>query len=507
MSIKMSKENICINQLIGQKEETFLVQNDAIVPDIKPDALNVMSSNGNICIYKKEIQDGKIRFDGSVYIYTIYVADDEKNSIRTINSSLDFSKTISLDGVKDNMQLKSLAEIKSIDCKVLNGRKINIQANIKIGVEVYSNENIEIVQDLENISDLQKLNKVYNINSLLGSGTTKAYAKDTIKIPAEDNLMEIVKVSKDIENEDTKISYNKVLAKADAKIKIVYLTEDGRINSVISGIPIMGFIDIQNINEDNICESSYELRNILVKPNNVDDHSIYVELEVGIDCFVYENKSIDIIEDLYSPSILLKYEQKNAKIMQNKRKIKQICNIRQKENIPEIENNKICDVEVKPIIVSSQITDGRVTYECEIELVFLYEYSDTGRLESKSVIEPFTFNVINDTIKSNEQINTNIAITSQDFIIMPEKIVDMKIDLEFMLELAQMQDISIIKNVEEDDKILQERCSIIIYYTKPGDTLWNIAKRFKSTVEEIAKINEIENPDIIMQGEQLFIPR
>ena len=38
-------------------------------------------------------------------------------------------------------------------------------------------------------------------------------------------------------------------------------------------------------------------------------------------------------------------------------------------------------------------------------------------------------------------------------------------------------------------------------------TLWNIAKRFGSTVAEIVKINEIENPDVIMPGEQLFVPR
>ena len=507
MSIKVSKEDICINQLIGKKEEIFLIQDDEIVPDIKPDVLNIISSNGNVCIYKKEIQDGKIKFDGSIYIYTMYVADDENASIKTISSSLDFSKTISLEGINENMQLKSSADIKNIDCKILNGRKINIQANVKIKVEVYSDESMEIVKNIEDISNLQKLNKNYNINLLLGSGTTKAHAKDTIQISVEDNLSEIAKAKVSIINQETKVSYNKVLAKADAEIKIVYITDEGKINSITAQMPVMGFIDIADVSEDNICEASYELKNILIKPNNASEHSIYVEVELGIDCFVYENKSIDIIEDLYSPTIGLKYEQKRAEIMQNKKQFNQICNIRKQKTISEIIGKKICDVEVKPTIVNTQISDGKIIYEGELELVFLYLSPDGGRLESKSIIEDFSFDAIVDNISLNYQINTNVYVLAQDFIVLPDESVDIKVDLSFMIELAKIDNINIINNVEEDNINITERCSIVIYYTKLGDTLWNIAKRFGSTVGEIVRINEIENPDSLMPGEQLFIPR
>ena len=51
-----------------------------------------------------------------------------------------------------------------------------------------------------------------------------------------------------------------------------------------------------------------------------------------------------------------------------------------------------------------------------------------------------------------------------------------------------------------------ERFSVVIYFVKPGDTLWKIAKEFKSTVSNIAKLNDIENENNINVGEQLFIP-
>ena len=76
MSIKLSKNNLCINQIIGQKTEKIVIEGDEIVPDVKPDILNVVSANGNVCIYKKDVQDGKVKLDGSVNVYVIYIADD-----------------------------------------------------------------------------------------------------------------------------------------------------------------------------------------------------------------------------------------------------------------------------------------------------------------------------------------------------------------------------------------------------------------------------------------------
>ena len=64
------------------------------------------------------------------------------------------------------------------------------------------------------------------MNSLVGQNSSKTSAKETIVIDSTDNLEEILSVDFNIVNKDTKISYNKVLAKADVEIRILYLTDD-----------------------------------------------------------------------------------------------------------------------------------------------------------------------------------------------------------------------------------------------------------------------------------------
>lgn len=47
----------------------------------------------------------------------------------------------------------------------------------------------------------------------------------------------------------------------------------------------------------------------------------------------------------------------------------------------------------------------------------------------------------------------------------------------------------------------------MVYVVQPGDTLFDIARRFGVTVDELAKLNNISNPNVIYPGQELKIPK
>lgn len=506
MLVEAAKDTLCINQIIGQKRDTAIVEEDFVVPDVKPDILNTVSTNGTVCIYKKEIMDGRLKIEGCINAYIIYLADDERNQIRSLNTNLNFSQTIDFSDLKIGMMVQSDIGIKSIECRVLNGRKINVRAILDVDLRAYSNEELEFVKQIDTIKDIQLLKEKFNINSLLGMGNTKVYAKDTVVIDNIDELAEIMKVNIDIKNKETKVSYNKILVKADAIVKIMYLTQDNRICTKTASIPIMGFVDMPDVSDENICDVNYEIKNILLKPNSIEEHSIYVEVEIDVNCNVYKNLNLDIIQDLYSPSINLIYKQKIIEAMAQKERIRDLCPIREKQFVSEIGNNKIYDVDVRPYIVSESAMKDRIVYQGEIELKFIFSAGDNTKIEAKTIIIPFDYNMNCPGAMPTSKVNTSIEVSMEDFVVMPDESIDIKIDLQFEVEFHKNQNLNVIQeiNIEENRDI--ERYSIIIYFTKPGDSLWKIAKRFRSTVDAIATLNGIEDENKIGVGEQLFIP-
>lgn len=509
MEVQVSKENICINKLVAEKKELIFVNSDMIVPDSKPDILNTINVSGNVCLYKKEITEDKVKLEGCINTYIMYLPDSKDDNLRALNCNLDFSENIAVPGIKDGMTLNTKCIIRDIECKVINGRKISIKASVEVNMKIYSNEDVEVINKIINIDDIQTLQENLCVNSLIGKGKTSVYAKDTLNIEQNDEFAEILKVDINLVDKDIKISYNKVLAKAEAEVKIMYLTEDNRIGRVEGRIPVVGFIDIQNISEDNICDVNYELKNMLVKPNSPEEHSIYIELEIEESCMAFEKRKVSLIQDLYSPTRNLEFSQKRISSSSDKCEISKEFTVKDSVKIPEISESSILDVEVVPNLVNTQITNSQITYSGDLNLNFIF--NNESSINSRSAKMPFEFSIDNENRSDKINVETDISVQSTNFEMQTRGEMLGEIELEFDSKTNRNVIMNIIDNVEfsneqsgADD---EDYDSLILYITQPGDSLWKIAKRFNSTVDELKRMNGIENENTIMVGQKIYIPK
>lgn len=503
MVLETSKNQIILNQKVGQKKEIRSVETDIIVNDIKPDVLKVISTNGTVSIYKKEVMEQKVRIDGTINTYIIYLADDEHGSMRSLNTNLDFSQIIDVEDCKENMDAQVNVKVKKFDTRVLNGRKLNVSASLETSINIYANEAMDIITGVNQTSDIQLLERKQRITSLVGIGTNKVEAKDTISIDEADALGEIMKVNFKIIDEETKISYNKVLSKADAAIEIMYLTEDNRINTVTTKMPIMGFVDMPSVNENCDCEVKNSLNNLIIKPNNQDEHSILINAEIEVTCYAYETQEINIIEDLYSIPSDLEFIKREINTVTERNTINNLYTVQENIRIPEL-TGRVLDIQINPTINNEQVRNGKIVYEGNLNLNILFE--NNGGVDMRSVDLPFNFEENSDRITEKSSIETILNIKQNDFIVR-DGTIEVTIGIEFKILEQKNVKLNIIEEINVLESKQCNNYSMVIYFVKPGDTLWKIAKMFKSTVDDIASVNDIENPDKITVGQQLYIPR
>ena len=256
-----------------------------------------------------------------------------------------------------------------------------------------------------------------------------------------------------------------------------------------------------------MCNVNYEIKNILLKPNSTEEHSIYIEVELEITCTVFEKKELNIIQDLYSPTENLNITQKNITVMHNKQNITNKCSIKEKMNIPELINTKICNTEVMPRIIKQSIYNDKIIYDGELQVKFMFISPTNNRLDLKVQTIPFNNSCDCPGVTQNSNLNTLVDVSAKDFNMMGDGSVEANIELNINSDVSKMMEVKVIDNIdtleEGDDNIY----SIVVYFVKPGDTLWNIAKKFKSTIGAIASVNGIEDENKINVGQQLFIPK
>lgn len=486
-------EVIDVNRKILSKVKNYEAQEDVIVPDVKPDILNIISTNGIPYVYKKEQSDGTVKLDGNIDVNVIYLSVD--GDTRCVQTTLKFSSAIDENQIKESSYLKYNIQISNIESKVLNERKISISSSLIIKYDLYEKQKLEIYNDFENIEDLQKQENELDINSLVGINSVKASVKEDIKIDNLDNAVEILKLDVSVANSETKISYNKVLAKADVNVKIMYLTEDERIVVTNSNLPLMNFIEIENVKEENICNLDYNIRNILIKINGNDEHSITCQIEFEITCEAYENKNIKIVNDLYSLKSDIEYDSKEVEIDMKSTNSGYPVKIDERIGIEDVK--KVLDVDSNAKIVKLTNSNDNSSVEGEVELKIYYEVSSKSGLNVKSVNIPFI---------SKTQIGDNVSvkIEKNEFDLESADLI-IKMELSLNSLNSNEQKINLIENVKVNETVPSEDYSVVVYFVKPGDTLWKIAKRFKVTVDSIVKINNIDNPDLIYPGDKLYI--
>ena len=354
----MAIKQIDILQKISSGNKNFEIKGDIIVPDIKPDIVSITTSNANTYIYKEEISNGKIRIDGNIDAYIIYLSNNGET--RSIQTTLDFMETIIDEKAVEGKGLLTKIRIDLLEAKILNERKISLEARLCVEYQLTEKVNLEINTDFEEFAKLQKLTEKVKLPVLIGEGKVKASVKEDIKIDPEEDAGEILKVDLKVVNSETKISYNKVLAKAEAKIEILYSTENGKIRKAEANLPIMSFIDIEKVEETNECRVNYSTRNMLVKINSGEMHSINFQTDFEVYCVAMQKEEILLVKDVYSLEKELEVEKRCIEIALEEASNESI-KIEEQISIENIEN--LYSLRARPTIINNSLTGKIQSYE------------------------------------------------------------------------------------------------------------------------------------------------
>lgn len=478
-------DTIDVNKKILSDFKELEVTNEMIVPDVKPDIVNIIDTNGLAYVSKKEITNGSFKLNGNIDGLVVYLSSE--GTTRSLGVNLDFNFKQEEAEIKEDCKMKYDIQVKEISSKMLNERKISVTTKLRINYKIYEKQEVKFYNSFENIEDLQKEEETLNINSVIGYGETLTEINEKTEVDNLDVISEILKVDASISNIESKMSYNKVLAKAEADVSIIYETEDGRIGKTSGKYPVMSFVEIPNAKETSSCELDYKMKNMALKINNGDEHYISINSSFEIQAQVFEEKQINIVDDLYSLKYDLDYTKNEIELELADNSDGDNIKIEEKFDVTE-EIKNILDVDCKIDISNSNSPvakikaygdskDGLIIKEFEVPVMAKIE--ENKEYQVKNISKEFSLEENKLTVQSE----FNIKQESSSF-----------------KKISMIQDVKTSENTET-----KENYSVVVYFVKPDDTIWKIAKKFKVSKDAIIRINNLENPDLIYPGDKIYV--
>lgn len=519
MSLELIKEAIRINQVIGEEVSQTVVENDIIVPDVKPDIARILIMDGEVFVKSTETMQDKVVVNGTIHYKILYVPDESEQSIKSINTSVNFSYGLNVAGCKHGMASNVKCDIEHIEYEILNGRKVNAKAIIRVSGKISDERERQIVYDISGAEDIQILRSNYNVNSYVGSNENSVTIRETMEIPAgKPAIKEILRNDLKINGKDYKITDGKIITKGELNISTLYTGDDESqsIQFMEHEIPFTQFIDLPGISENAVCRVEYTIADSFFEAEEDSDGEFRVLkaeviMDIGVEGYVQRN--IEVVSDAYSPMMRLSLEKEKFKIEEfiedskNQINLKEVVQARNDtEDIAEV-----FDVLCKPVLSEYRILNDNLVLEGLVNAKVLYLANNTEQPVFCSEQEiPFKHEIEFKGI--NSEMNCDIALDVEhcSFSIISSREIEIRPVINVSARIIKENEIPLIcKAVEApiDEKRLISQPSITIYFTQPGDTLWKIAKKYYTTVDDIQRINDLSDEDSLSAGQQIIIPR
>lgn len=417
------------------------------------------------------------------------------------------------------MKTKVKYDIEHIDYEILNGRKINVKTILKINAKAINDVEQEFVSDLRGIEDIQVLKDNVDIYYYLGENTVNCTSEEMLEVPAgKPAIKEILRNDVKIVGKDYRISDDKIIAKGDINILTLYIgdNEERSIQFMEHEISFTQFIDLPGISENSECEVDYRIRSASFTPHEDTDGELRIlkaEVTVGLAAEATDKRNVEIVSDAYGLKSNINHEKQAFKI--NRVVSKNRSQITLKEivefdgNSPDI--SEVFNILCKPSLFECNTGDGYVNVEGAVKNSILYVANNTEQPVFAYNHEiPFSQRIEVDGSKPGMACDVDLGVEHCSYSVISANEVEVRVVVDINVRLVEQTDISLITNVNEtpiEDRDNEKYPSITIYFSQPGDNLWKIAKKYRTTVDDILRVNELNRDDAIGVGQQIIVPR
>ncbi|AND83387.1 DUF3794 domain-containing protein [Clostridium tyrobutyricum] len=513
MSIDLIRENIECEQLLAENFCDTVIKAEYVIPDTHPDVLSVLVLDANPTITNKEVMQDKVFLEGKIDYNIIYLAkEDNDTGVYSTNYTGEFSNYVEIDGAEHTMLCDADCYIEHIDCTMVNERKVEIEGIIKLKSEVYKNYDFEVIKDIAGSDDdIQMLKNPATLDKILGTVPGSLIAKTELQIPSDKpQIGNILKIDATVHKKDITILEDMVQVEAYVLIKMLYRGKETKEIAVIEDdVLVNKELELKGVTSsmDSFTDFNVDGIEYSIREDDLgEDRIAQIEVLVNSNTKVMYKEDMDIIEDAYSPHSPMKIDKNDYALNvihgQNTsdNMIKSNISIEDGQTLDKI---FMCHGDV--CITDKKIVEDKVVVEGILNIKALYSIS-TGYIKKANEEIPFNFSVDIPGSKIDMQCIAKASLES----------IDAEVEVNTISIKAVVQIYAMVNYITHkeflidvdtaDGEVPQKNSSLTIYVVQNEDTLWKISKRYYTTVEDLVKLNNIEDPESIKIGDKLLIP-
>lgn len=510
MDLSVKRDTVRINEPVFESTAAHPVECDVVLPDYCPDIARILKTDTHAAVNTKTLETGRLTVGGTFCVKIIYVPDNS-SAIRCFAYENDFTHTFDAPGIDQDDMARARAKVDYINCRMIGPRRLQIKSSISISVKVCRHREEEFVTDCED-DRVEMLSRQMKVSSLIGTVERPFNIEEELEVGyGKPPVAAIIRSDAAAVVQDYKVISNKIIAKGELLLHTLYSPDisDSGLEVMDHTVPISQIIDLEGVDEDSVCTVSFTVQNIkadVSADSDGENRMLTVDATMNALASAHRTQDFTAVADAYSPVYEMNIQMKPVALERVSDVIRTNEAVRLLVEAPEDGMSAVTDCMVRAESASARMDGKNLVISGEMAVSLMGTDMQGGPAGIEKAM-PYTITEQLSSPCENMRCEPEINVVSCAYSLSPNGI-DVRADCALSVVVFAVSNENLVSemNLDETKPRQCRQKTLTLYFADKGERLWDIAKRYNTSMDAIRRENTLET-DSMPERSMLLIPK
>ena len=489
MDMRLLKEEMTLEQIAASGTGQAVVEGSVTLPGGLREAARVLLCDAVACVRRVEPQQDRVTVSGRVMFHAMYVQGEEER-VQSLEAAADFTHTQDLPGCTPRCTCRMRAEVEQVRASAANGQ-MSLRAVLRVFGRAVMTQPVSVLSGLVGVEGLQETTREITLRRTVGTGSAESLLREEFDLPAALEIRETLCAIAEAQVQEITGGAGSAGVSGQVQLEVRHASGVPGIPVVVTRhtIPFEERVELTG-EEGELLSAQVQVADVAVASQDADGEgrTLRAEVQLLLQVQADTRSTMTVLEDAYTvrgdalelTRERIAYRQDDAGVA-TAESGKAMLTL--PEGAPAI--RQVLCAQAMPVLASWQQAGSRLVCEGTLRVTLLATAREDDRPVSVQLEEPFRI-----TFPAEAGLCDFVTLRVTD--VDASAITADRVELRYIMHLtcdavrtAEEPLVTAAQQVPADP----ERGSIVLYFAQPGDTWWQIARRYRVPVSDLRRLN------------------
>lgn len=488
MDVRLNHTSVLCDSPCGACRSQFTVEGDVILPGSLRETTNVLHASAMAVAERTEAMQDRVSVSGRTVFCVLYT-QGEKTEVESIEASADFTHLCDLPGATSRAEVDAFLQVEHVEARVQSGR-MTMQAVIRMCASAVNSEEAEAVSGID-AAGVQMRTAKLKMRRRVGRGDGEVLLREEFPLPADLAVQDTLCAFASAEFHDTAGGQGRVGLAGEVTIEAVHASAVPGKPLVMTRhtVPVSQSVELRGENGDKL-DGRIVVKDVAVASQDIGDgeRTLRAEVLLGLSAWSDQEEEYELLTDAYTTTgedLRLSYAPLSMRTGASSINAAESgkASLLLPEGVQPIRT--MLAAFVRPVRTVYTPQGNRTVAEGALEATLIYMTDGQAAPVSAQVEAPFRTAF---AVRTDGEDIVMLSASNVEAVPITSDRVELRYILRAQVEGNAAQEVSLVTDAAAVPA-LQTTQDIVLCYPQPGETAWDIARRYRITENELRVLN------------------